>query len=139
MITQRIKTHLTGALRATLSVGNHLGDGPSEAPAEKSLPNVRRETSQNLVRGKVQQKTKRVPLDVHLLSLLCRHVRLRGFRLRGRKELCKYRGRSVRGARRKTLRALQLQRLNQSLHTDGRHSLRVLGPTIHDVSSKGAL
>jgi len=45
MITQRIDTHLTGAKRATVSVFKHLGDGRSETPAEKSLPNVRRETS----------------------------------------------------------------------------------------------
>ena len=49
-------------------MGKHLGDGRSEAPAEKSLPNVRRETSQNLMRGKVRQKAKRVPVDVHLLK-----------------------------------------------------------------------
>jgi len=71
-----IDTHLAGAHRATLSVGKHLGDGCSKAPAEKSLPNVRRETSLNLMRGKVRQKTKRVPVDVHLLSLLRRQVRL---------------------------------------------------------------
>ena len=70
MITQRIDTHLAGAYRATLSVGKHLGDRRSKAPAEKSLPNVRRETSLNLMRVKVRQKTKRVPVDVHLFSLL---------------------------------------------------------------------
>jgi len=53
MITQRIDTHLAGANRATLSVGKYLGDGRSETPAEKSLPNVRRETSLRLMRGKV--------------------------------------------------------------------------------------
>jgi len=53
MITQRIDTHLAGAWRATLRVGKHLGDGCSKAPAEKSLPNVRRETSLNLLREKV--------------------------------------------------------------------------------------
>jgi len=76
MITQRIDTHLAGAKRATVSVGKHLGDGRSETPAKKSLPNVRRETSLKLIRGKVRQKTKRVPVEVHLLSLLRRHVRL---------------------------------------------------------------
>jgi len=53
MITQRINTHLAGAKRATLSVDKHLGDGRSETPAEKSLPNVRRETSLGLMCGKV--------------------------------------------------------------------------------------
>jgi len=76
MITQRIDAHLAGAKRATLSVGKHLGDGRSKTPAEKILPNVRRETSLNLMRGKVRQKTKSVPVDVYLLSLLRRHVRL---------------------------------------------------------------
>jgi len=76
MITQRTDTHLAGAKRATVSVVKHLGDGRSETPAEKSLPNVRRETSLKLIRGKVQQKTKRAPAEVHLLSLLRRHVRL---------------------------------------------------------------
>jgi len=76
MITQRIDTHLAGAKRATLSVGKHLEDGRSETPVEKSLPNVRRETSLGLVRGKVRQKPKRVLVQVHLLSLHRRHVRL---------------------------------------------------------------
>jgi len=76
MIIQRIDTHLAGAKRATVSVGKHLGDGCSETPAEKSLPNIRRETSLQLIRGKVRQKTKRAPVEVHLFSLLRRHVRL---------------------------------------------------------------
>jgi len=76
MITQWIDTHLAGAKRATLSVGKHLVDERSETPAGKSLPNVRRETSLKLIRGKVRQKIKRVPVEVHLLSLLRRHVRL---------------------------------------------------------------
>jgi len=76
MITQRIDTHLAGAKRATVSVGKHLGDGRSETPAEKSLPNIRRETSLQLIRGKVRPKTKRAPVEVHLFSLLRRHVRL---------------------------------------------------------------
>ena len=76
MITRRIDTHLAGAKRATVSMSKHLGDGRSESPAETSLPNVRRETSLKLIRGKVRQKTKRVPVEVHLLSLLRRHVRL---------------------------------------------------------------
>jgi len=116
-----------------LSVSKHLGDWRSEALATKSL-NVQRETSQNLVRGKVQQKTKRVPVDVHLPSLLCRHVRLGGFGLKGRKKLCEYRRSGVSGARKKTLRASQ-----PSIHTDMRQSPRVLGPTTHDVSSKDPL
>jgi len=62
MITQRIDTHLAGAKRATVIVGKHLGDGRSETPAEKSLPkslpNVQRETSLRLIRGKVRQKIK---------------------------------------------------------------------------------
>jgi len=41
MITQRIDAHLARAKRATVSVDKHLGDGRSEIPAEKSLPNVR--------------------------------------------------------------------------------------------------
>jgi len=41
MITQRINVHLARAKRATVSVGKYLGDGRSETPAEKSLPNVR--------------------------------------------------------------------------------------------------
>jgi len=49
MITQRIDAHLAGAKRATVSVGKHLGDGRSETPAEKSLPNVRWETSYRLL------------------------------------------------------------------------------------------
>jgi len=53
MITQRIDTHLAGAKRATVSVGKHFGNGRSETPAEKSLPNIRRETSLQLIRGKV--------------------------------------------------------------------------------------
>jgi len=76
MITQRIDTHLARTKRATVSVGKHLGDGRSETPAEKSLPNVRREKSLQLIRGKVRQKTKRAPFEVHLFSLLRRHVRL---------------------------------------------------------------
>ena len=35
MITQRINMHLAGALRATLSVGKHLGNGCPKAPAVK--------------------------------------------------------------------------------------------------------
>jgi len=50
MITQRIKTNLAQTQRAALSVGKHLGDRRPEAPAEKSLPNVRREVSQNPLR-----------------------------------------------------------------------------------------
>jgi len=76
MITQRIDTHLAGAQRATVSVGKHLGDGRSKTPAGKSLPNVWREMSLRIVRGKVRQKTKRVQVEVHLLSLLRRHVKL---------------------------------------------------------------
>jgi len=53
MITQRINTHLAGTERATVSVDKHLGDGRSETPAGKSLPNVQRETSLKLIRGKV--------------------------------------------------------------------------------------
>ena len=49
MITQRIDAHLSRAKRATVSVGKHLGDGRSETPAEKSLPNVRWETSYRLL------------------------------------------------------------------------------------------
>jgi len=49
MITQRIDAHLARAKRATVSVGEHLGDGRSETPAEKSLPNVRWETSYRLL------------------------------------------------------------------------------------------
>jgi hypothetical protein len=76
MITQRIDAHLARAKRATVSVGEHLGDGRSETPAEKSLPNVRWETSYRLLVRKFRQKTKRVPVEVHLLSLRRRHVRL---------------------------------------------------------------
>jgi len=60
MITQSINAHLARAKRATVSVCKHLGDGRSETPAEKSLPNVRRETSLRLMFRKVQQKPKRV-------------------------------------------------------------------------------
>jgi len=52
MITHRIDTHLASAKRATVSVGKHLGDGRSETPAEKSLPNIRWEKSLQLVRAK---------------------------------------------------------------------------------------
>jgi len=76
MITQRINSHLVRSKRATVSVGKHLGDGRSETPAEKSLSNVRWEMSHRLVLGKFRQKTKRVPVEVHLLSLCRRHVRL---------------------------------------------------------------
>ena len=76
MITQRIDAHLARAKRATVSVCKHLGDGRSKTPAERSLPNVRRETSLRLMLGKVRQKTKRVTGEVHLLSLRRRHVRL---------------------------------------------------------------
>ena len=76
MITQRIDAHLARAKRATVSVGKHLGDGRSETPAEKSLPNVWWETSDRLLLRKVRQKTKRVPVEVHLLSLGRRHIRL---------------------------------------------------------------
>jgi len=76
MITQRISAHLARAKRATVSVCKHLGDWRSETPAEKSLPNVRRETSLRLMLGKVRQTIKRVPGEVHLLSLRRRHVRL---------------------------------------------------------------
>jgi len=76
MITQRIDAHLARAQRATVSVWKHLGDGRSETLAEKSQPNVRRETSLRFMLGKVRQKTNRVPGEVHLLSLRRRHVRL---------------------------------------------------------------
>jgi len=76
MITQRIDAYLARAKRATVSVCKHLGDGRSETPAEKNLPNVRRETSFRLMLGKVRQKIKRVSGEVHLLSLRRRHVRL---------------------------------------------------------------
>jgi len=76
MVTQRIDAHLAGAKRATASVGKHLGDGRSEIPAGKSLPNVWWETSYRLLLRKFRQKTKRVPVEVHLLSLRRRHVRL---------------------------------------------------------------
>jgi len=49
MITQRIDAHLAGAKRATVSVGKHLGDGRSETPAGKSLPNVWWEMSYRLL------------------------------------------------------------------------------------------
>ena len=75
MFTQRIDVHLARAKRATVSVCKHLGDGRSKTPAEKSLSNVRRETSLRLMLGKVRQKTKRVTGEVHLLSLRRRHVR----------------------------------------------------------------
>ena len=76
MITKRIDAHLARAKRATVIVGKHLGDGRSETPAEKNLPNVRWETSYRLLLGKFRQKTKRVPVEVHLLSLRPRHIRL---------------------------------------------------------------
>jgi len=68
MITQRINAHLARVKRATVSVGKHLGDGCSETPAEKNLPNVRWETSYRLLLRNFRQKTKRVPVEVHLLS-----------------------------------------------------------------------
>ena len=49
MITQRIDAHLARAMRATVSMGKHLGDGHSETPAEQSLPNVRWKTSYRLL------------------------------------------------------------------------------------------
>ena len=76
MIAQRIDAHLARAKRAIVSVGKHLGDGRSETPAEKSLPNVRWETSYRLLLRKFRQKTKRVPVEVHLLGLRRRHIRL---------------------------------------------------------------
>jgi len=76
MITQRINAHLVRSKRATVSVDKHLGDGRSETPKEKSLLNVRWETSHRLLLGKVRQKTKRVPVEVHLLSLRRRYVRV---------------------------------------------------------------
>ena len=76
MIAQRIDAHLARAKRAIVSVGRHLGDGRSETPAEKSLPNVRWETSYRLLLRKFRQKTKRAPVEVHLLSLRRRHIRL---------------------------------------------------------------
>ena len=76
MITQRINVHLARAKRATVSVCKHLGDGRSETPAKKSLPNVWWDTSYRLLLRKIRQKTKRVPVEVHLLSLRRRHVRL---------------------------------------------------------------
>ena len=54
MITQRIDAHLAGTKRATVSVDKHLGDGRSETPAEKSLPNVWWETSYRLLLRKVR-------------------------------------------------------------------------------------
>jgi len=47
---------------------------PTETPAEKSLPNIRRETSLELIRGKVRQKTNRVPVEVHLFSTFTKNV-----------------------------------------------------------------
>jgi len=76
MITQRINAQLARAKCAIVSVGKHLGEGRSKTPAEKSLPNVWWETSYRLLLRKFQQKPKRVPVDVHLLSLRRRHVRL---------------------------------------------------------------
>jgi len=76
MITQRINTHLAGANHATVSVDKHLGDGRSETPAEKSLSNVWWETNYRLLLRKFRQKTKRVPVEVHLLNLRRRYVRL---------------------------------------------------------------
>jgi len=76
MITQRIDVHLAGAKRATVSVGKHLGDGRSETLAAKSLSNVWWATSYRLLLRKFRQKTKRVPVEVHLLSLGRRHIRL---------------------------------------------------------------
>ena len=76
MITQGINAHLARVKRATVSVGKYLGDGRSETPAGKSLSNVRWETSYRLLLRKLRQKTKRVPVEVHLLSLRRRHVRL---------------------------------------------------------------
>ena len=76
MIAQRIDVHLARVRRAIVSAGKHLGDGRSETPAEKSLPNVRWETSYRRLLRKFRQKTKRVPVEVHLLSLRRRHVRL---------------------------------------------------------------
>ena len=72
----RPTAHLAGAKRATVSVGKHLGDRRSETPAEKSLRNVWWETSYRLLLRKFRQKTKRVPVEVHLLSPRRRHVRL---------------------------------------------------------------
>jgi len=76
MITQRIDAHLARAKRAIVSVGKHLEDEHSETPAEKSLPKVRWETSYRLLLGKLRQKTKRVPVEVHLLSLRRRNLRV---------------------------------------------------------------
>jgi len=76
MITQRNDGHLARAKRATVSVDKHLGDGRSETPAENGLLNVRWETSHRLLLGKFRHETKRVPVEVHLLSLRHRHVRL---------------------------------------------------------------
>ena len=42
-----------GDMSIAASVGKHLGDGRSETPAEKSLPNVGWETSYRLLLGKV--------------------------------------------------------------------------------------
>ena len=60
MITQRIDKHLAGSKRVTVRVGKNLGDGRSETPAEKSLPNIRRETSLQLIREKVRHT-----LEIH--------------------------------------------------------------------------
>jgi hypothetical protein len=57
MITQKIDAHLARAKRATVSVDKHLGDGRSETPAEKNLPNVQWETSYRLLLRKFRQKT----------------------------------------------------------------------------------
>jgi len=62
--------------RATVSVGKYLGDGRSETPTEKSLSSVWWETSYRLLLRKFLQKTKGVPVEVHLLNLHHRHVRL---------------------------------------------------------------
>ena len=53
MITQRIDAHLARAKRAIVSVDKHLGGGRSETPAEKSLPNIQRETSYRLLMRKL--------------------------------------------------------------------------------------
>jgi len=76
MIAHRIDAHLARAKRAILSVVKHLGDGFPKPPTEKSLPNVRWETSYRLFLRKFRQKTKRVPVEVHLLGLRRRHVGL---------------------------------------------------------------
>jgi len=61
------------------------------------------------------------------------------FGLRGRKKLCENRRIRVSGPRRKALRALQLQHLNQPFQTDVRECPLVLGLMTHDVRRKGAL